>query len=106
MARQFVGGIVNGRFLIGNDYFAARDIERARSSLPAPTVIGDSIELKSMVDGKVYTSKAALRASYRAKGYVEVGNERLDPPAKPKPNRKAIRDSAARALSQVGISVS
>jgi hypothetical protein len=76
----------------------------ARSDLPCPMVISDDLEIKSMVDGKTYTSKRALRQSYRANGYVEVGNEEQKMPAKPKPDRKAIRMAARKALSQVGIS--
>lgn len=77
----------------------------ARSELPCPLVITDNIEVQSMVDGKMYTSKAALRQSYREKGYIEVGNEEMKTPPKPEVDRKRIRESAARALNQVGISV-
>lgn len=77
---------------------------RAASDLPAPMVIGDAIEVKSMVDGQMYTSKSALRKSYREKGYIEVGNEELKPAPKPKPDRKAIRESVEKAFSRVGIS--
>src|SRR5690242_3225075 len=76
----------------------------AKSALPCPMVISDYVEVKSMVDGQTYTSKRELRKSYRANGYIEVGNEEQKVPAKPKPDRKAIRMSARKALSQVGIS--
>lgn len=53
-----------------------------RSSLPCPMVITDAIEpTQSMADGQFYTSKTALRRTYRADGnpqgvdYVEVGND-------------------------------
>jgi len=53
-----------------------------RSDLPCPMVISDGIEpTESMADGQVYTSKTALRRTYRADGnpqgreYVEVGND-------------------------------
>lgn len=75
----------------------------AVSDLPAPQIITDSVEVKSMVDGKIYTSKSALRRSYREKGYIEVGNEKLTPPPKPKPDRKKISESVGRAFSRVGI---
>lgn len=77
-----------------------------RSDLPFPMIVTDQIELKSMVDGKIYTSKAALRKSYRAGGYVEVGNEwlRNEPKVQaPKVDRKAIKESVGKALAQVGI---
>jgi hypothetical protein len=47
----------------------------ARSDLSAPHIIGDACEVVSQADGQTYTSKAALRASYRAKGVIEVGND-------------------------------
>lgn len=75
----------------------------AASSLPRPMVISDYTEVKSMVDGKTYTSKALLRQSYKAKGYVEVGNEELKPPPKPAPDKKAIRESVRKAAARVGI---
>jgi len=86
-------------------------IPPARSHLPTPVIHGDNIELKSMADGKVYTSKAALRASYLPSGnpqgerYIEVGNEEMKPPPPPKPDRKGIRASVSKALSRAGIPV-
>jgi len=77
--------------------------EPQRSSLPAPMLISDTMEpVQSMVDGRFYTSKAVLRASYRAAGVVEVGNDpsRLKPKPKPQPNRKAIRQSVEKAFAQ------
>lgn len=81
------------------------DRYRARSELPAPMVISDAIEVKSMVDGKVYSSKSALRASYRRNGYIEVGNEEQKLPPKPVPDERAIRDSVDKALARVGTPV-
>ena len=75
----------------------------ARSSLPCPHIIGDSVEIKSMVDGKVYTSKSKLRQSYRERGYVEVGNEELKPGPKPTVDRASVRESVGKALSRAGI---
>lgn len=60
--------------------------------------------LVSMADGKVYTSKAAMRASYKAANnpqgvnYVELGNEpRAKAAPKPKPDRAAIKEAVQRA---------
>lgn len=82
-----------------------------RSALPCPMLNPDHIEpTRSMVDGKLYTSKAALRATYLPSGnatgdrYVEVGNESFKAPPKPKVDRGAVRNSVRKALSQVGIS--
>lgn len=85
-------------------YRRIRNENAQRSDLPCPMIISDHIEIKSMVDGETYTSKRALRRSYRERGYLEVGNEEQKIPAKPKPDRKAIRHSVQKALSRVGIS--
>jgi len=63
---------------------------RAKSdTIPVPFFISDTIEpLVSMADGRTYSSKAALRSTYRASGnpdgvnYVEVGNEPIREPPK------------------------
>lgn len=88
-------------------YRRARAPNTKRSDLPMPRIASDSIEIRSMVDGQVYTSKSALRAHYRATGHVEVGNEDVTKHVKPQPrnDRKSVREAAARALSQVGIPV-
>lgn len=78
----------------------------ARSVLPGPMIISDQIELQAQHDGKMYTSKSALRRSYRQKGYVEVGNEWLNKdfskPA-PKVDRKAVHAAVRKAAARVGI---
>lgn len=75
-----------------------------RSGLPAPMIIGDSIEVKSMADGEIYTSKAKLRRSYRALGYVEVGNEIQQTPRPHRSNPKEVSESVEKAFARVGIS--
>jgi len=59
----------------------------ARSDLPLPHIISDNMEPTEQVDGKFYTSKRAFRATGRALGLVEVGNEKL----KSKPKNAASR---------------
>jgi hypothetical protein len=77
----------------------------ARSVHGCPMVIGDTMApVQSMLDGKLYDSKAALRATYRAAGVTEVGN---DPAiyrrkAKPKPDRQAIKAAVNKAFSRAG----
>lgn len=58
-------------------HFAVRTI--ARSDLPRPTVISDSLEAHSPISGEMFTSKSDLRRHYRANGVVEVGNETIKP---------------------------
>ena len=73
-----------------------------RSDLPCPALISDQIEIRSMVDGQTYTSKSALRRSYRRHGVTEVGNEEMKAKA-PVQDRKAIRTSIEKACARVGI---
>lgn len=73
---------------------------KARSHLPAPMLALDTMDaIQSQASGKMYDSKSAIRAEYKALGYVEVGNDpaRLRPAAKPKPDRKAIRQALEKA---------
>lgn len=61
--------------------------------------------VQSMLDGKLYDSKRALRATYKAAGVTEVGG---DPAAfrkgpKAKPDRQAIKAAVGRAFSRVGL---
>ena len=78
----------------------------ARSDLPMPMVISDTMDPVEQVDGKFYTSKSAFRAVGRSLGLVEIGNEKL--PAKPKgqgsmtPAAKAgRREALQRAFQKV-----
>lgn len=74
-----------------------------RSDLPCPMLIKDGMDpVKSMADGKIYDSKSALRAGYKAGGFVEMGNER-PAPKKRTSDRKGIRESLLKAKAQVGI---
>lgn len=79
-----------------------------RSGLASPMVVTDTMApVQSMLDGKMYDSKAALRATYKASGMVEVGNDSsiVDPkPFKRQgPDRKAIRAATDRAFSKAGL---
>lgn len=67
-------------------------------------LIRDSMEpTQSMVDGKMYDSKAAIRASYAGTGYREVGNDIPPPRPKYKTDRKAIKAAVRRAASKAGL---
>lgn len=46
--------------------------------------------VQSQVDGKMYDSKAAIRASYKAAGVIEIGND----PARLKPFKRPKTDKA------------
>ena len=75
--------IAPGRWRVKREGY---DLGRARSDLPLPFVISDTMDPTEQVDGKFYTSKAAFRAVGRAHGLTEVGNER------PKPRQRATTD--------------
>jgi hypothetical protein len=53
--------------------------EIARSDLPLPNVISDTMEPTEQVDGKFYTSKSQFRKVGRSLGLTEVGNEKQKP---------------------------
>ncbi len=93
---------ISGELVPKDEYYARRPAAK-RGTVAMPMLIRDCIEVKSMTDGKTYTSKAALRRAYKAQGYIEVGNEepKIAPP--PKPDRKAIRNSIGKALNRVGL---
>jgi hypothetical protein len=54
-------------------------VPAARSALPLPYLISDTMEPTEQVDGRYYTSKSAFRAVGRAHGLTEVGNEKMKP---------------------------
>lgn len=78
-----------------------------RADFAMPGIISDSMPpTMSMVDGRIYDSKHAIRATYKPSGnrdgkeYIEVGNDpsRLLPHRKIMPDRKKIRDAVRRAM--------
>jgi hypothetical protein len=82
--------------------------DAAKSSLPSPYFVTDTIpETRSMADNKLYTSKKAMRASYRADGnpqgvnYVELGNDEMKPFTRPERDRAGDRAAIERAISAV-----
>jgi hypothetical protein len=61
-------------------------------------VQSDTIDaFRSMADGKVYDSKSNYRRDLRARGLVEVGNDRVEQKAVPLP---PVRDALRQAYSQ------
>jgi hypothetical protein len=75
-----------------------------RSDLPCPMVVSDAMPaVQSQVDGLMYDSKSAIRASYRAHDVIEVGNDpaRLRPKVKPKIDRRQIKATVDRAKARV-----
>lgn len=62
--------------------------------------------VKSMADGRYYSSKAGLRATYRPSGnpqgesYVEIGNETSAIASRPQRDPKGIDDALHKALAR------
>lgn len=74
----------------------------ARSGLAVPYFICDSMdETQSMLDGKYYTSKSELRATYKAAGMIELGNEPMKDFVRPERDRAGDRAAIERAIDQV-----
>lgn len=70
------------------------------SDLPSPHFISDSIEIQSMHDGQIYTSKSRLRSEYKAHGVIEIGNEKQPALTPYKADRKAIRAELRKTYSE------
>jgi len=69
----------------------------ARSALPCPMVISDTMPPTEQVDGRFYESKAAFRAVGRSLGLTEVGNEK-PPPKWRSTDTKAVKAARRQAL--------
>jgi hypothetical protein len=77
--------------------------EPKRSDLPCPRIASDIMSpVQSQLDGKIYDSKSALRATYRSAGVIEVGNDpaRLKPRQKPPVEDRAIADAVDKAAAR------
>lgn len=74
-----------------------------RSDLACPMVVTDAMApVVSAADGKMHDSKSSIRASYRAHGLTEVGNDpaRLKPREKPKTDRRVIKEVIEKAAAR------
>lgn len=64
-----------------------------------PQIITDTIDpFRSMADGKIYSSKSAYRRELRARGLVEIGNERIE---RQTPKLPPVRDTLRQTLQQL-----
>lgn len=100
MGERFIWDKVAGALVPAEEY---RRPAPCGSFFPAPAVCTDTMPpVQSMLDGKLYDSKSALRATYRAAGVTEVGNDpaRFRKPERPKPDRQAIRQSLKKAKAR------
>lgn len=60
----------------------------------------DMPPLRSMLDGKLYDSKSALRRTYRAAGVEEIGNETQKSSRPVTPDRDGIRRALWQAMNE------
>ena len=74
--------------------------EPARSSLPCPHVVTDTMDPTEQVDGRFYSSKSAFRAKGRELGLTEVGNEKVKPRRYRGPSKAERRADLERAAAQ------
>lgn len=75
----------------------------ARADFPCPRVVTDTMPPIEHVDGKFYDSKSAFRATTKANGMIEVGNDpaRLRPGDKPKRDDRKIDAAIHKAIAEV-----
>jgi len=74
-----------------------RSIPVARSSLPCPSVISDTMPPTEQVDGRFYESKRQFRAVGRSLGLVEVGNEKPQPKVR-STDYRSVKDARRQAV--------
>lgn len=97
-----------GEWMEKSDYYRWKysDAYKVRGDLPAPRIASDTMEIQSMADGKIYTSKAEYRRSLRAQGLIEVGNDAPRSSSQwdaPQPDRTAdIEKAVGQAWKQLG----
>jgi len=84
--------IAPGRFRVARPLY-----EPARSQLPSPHVISDTMDAVEQVDGRFYESKRQFRAVGRALGLTEVGTEKFKPKVRGT-DTKRVREERRAAL--------
>lgn len=75
----------------------------ALASSSAPYVQSDTMDpIRSHADGRMYDSKSAYRAGLRARGCIEVGNERAPFDRRPGFDAGPVGPDIKRAMEQLG----
>ena len=76
----------------------------ARSDLPTPHIISDTMPATEQVDGQFYESKSAFRRVGRQYGLTEVGNEKvvrtLVRPSQQPQVKKARRETVQKVIAE------
>lgn len=74
---------------------------KVRRKQAGPSIIGDIQDVRSMLDGKVYSSRRHYRDSVKARGCEIVGNDfNNQPMERPMPDTPGLRDDIARAIGE------
>jgi len=96
---RYVYHPVSMKLVDADEYYAEKHATIARSHLPTPRILADNIEIRSMHDGEMYTSKGKLREAYRAAGVEEVGNEKLTRKATKDYTPEGVKTDVAQAIA-------
>lgn len=76
-------------------------VTNSKSDLPAPMIIGDNIEYRSMIDGSMITGRKQHRDHLRAHGCIEVGNEKVSTEAPSHLAKGEMRKEVKTAIEQI-----
>ena len=75
--------------------------KEVRRKQAGPSIIGDIQDVRSMLDGKVYSSRRHYRDSVKARGCEIVGNDFNDQTKeRTMPDTPGLRDDIARAIGE------
>ena len=73
----------------------------ARRVSAGPSIIGDIQDVRSMLDGKVYSSRKHYRDEVKARGCEIVGNDLNNQPmTTPTPDTPGLKEDIARAIGE------
>jgi hypothetical protein len=87
------------RYVYRNGAVVEADGERSAVA-PKVHVMGDIQPYKSMIDGRMITSRSSHREHLRDNNCIEVGNEKMETKLKP-PDGRARRELLHRQLANV-----
>lgn len=75
-----------------------QSIAKNVSELPSPGIIGDNVEYRSTIDGRMITGRRQHREHLKENGYIEMGNEspshvKKPPLHSPGEVKRAVKDA-------------
>lgn len=101
---RYLWSPIKRKWVAPEERMSERAAEAMRAALPAPTVIGDSMEATlNHADGRRYTSKRAYERAVKAAGCEIVGNDASFARRKPKTyDAGDLKSDIKRAIEEVG----